>query len=142
MIENYSKIKRPKSHASYCFVDQTYKAGFGYFKTRPAIVFFSVFEYVLSNRVRQKNSTIKLYICNLCTRFNKVSRTWSTLGQSTAVEKNRKQNFAQFFKQKVPIDWWNKWLPEGGRRFIASNFAIFFHAEKGILLVIRNWWLT
>ena len=113
-LKSTIKLKGQKSLLLIC---RSNKAGFGFFKTRPTIVFFSVFKYfqTLSNMVRQQKSPIKLYICNyvVCTRFNTASRTLSTLGQSTAVEKNRKQNFAQFFKQKVPIDWWNKWLPEG-----------------------------
>ena len=107
LIEKYYKIKRPKNH-DLCnlLICRSNIAGFGFFKTKTTIVFFSLFKYVLSNMVRQQNSPIKLYICNyvVCTRFNTASRTLSTLGQSTAVEKNRKQNFAQFFKQKVPID--------------------------------------
>ena len=41
------------------------------FKTRPTIVFFSVFKYVLSNMVRQQNSPIKLYICNYVVQHSK-----------------------------------------------------------------------
>ena len=141
------KLKGQKimTYASYCFIYQTYVAGFGFLRLDLQLYSFlfsnMYYQTWSGNKIPSLNSTF-VTILVVCTRFNTASRTLSTLGQSTAVEKNRKQNFAQFFKQKVPIDWWNKWLPEGGRRFIASNFAIFFHAEKGILLVIRNWWLT